>query len=61
MIIGVPTFAVIYMLVRETAGWLLHRKGMAVATDAYASENEPIIHKEEKKKKAKKPPGTAKS
>ena len=61
MIIGVPTFAVIYMLVREIAGWLLHRKGMAVATDAYASENEPIIHKEEKKKKAKKPPGTAKS
>ena len=58
MIIGVPTFAVIYMLVREIAGWLLHRKGMAVATDAYASENEPIIHKEEKKKK---PPGTAKS
>lgn len=59
MIIGVPTFAVIYMLVRETAGWLLHRKGMAAETGAYASADQPIIHKEEKPKKEKKPPGKA--
>ena len=55
MIIGVPAFAVIYMLVRETAGWLLRRKGMDDATDAYASSFEPIIRKEEKHPKPPKP------
>ena len=50
MIIGVPTFAVIYMLVREMAGWLLQRKGMSPETRDYASAQAPIIYKEEKVK-----------
>lgn len=46
MIIGVPTFAVIYSLTREFSEWLLHRKRMATATDSYASADHPIIRKE---------------
>ena len=46
MIIGVPTFAVIYSLVREFAEWRLTARQMPTATDAYASPEHPIIHKE---------------
>jgi predicted PurR-regulated permease PerM len=46
MIIGVPTFAVIYSLIREISEWLLRRKNLATDTDAYASPDQPIIHKD---------------
>ena len=34
MLIGVPTFAVIYSLIRDFAEWRLKRKSMATSTDA---------------------------
>lgn len=46
MLIGVPTFAVIYSLIRDFAEWRLKRKSMATSTDAYASPAHPIIHKD---------------
>ena len=52
MIIGVPTFAVIYALVREFSEWMLQRKKLATATSSYASPDNPIISK------AKSPPHT---
>ena len=52
MIIGVPTFAVIYALVREFSEWRLQRKKLATATSSYASPDNPIIQK------AKSPPHT---
>ncbi len=45
MIIGVPTFAVIYSLVREFAEWLLTKKQMPTETDSYASPQHTIIRK----------------
>lgn len=46
MLIGVPTFAVIYSLVRDFAEWRLKVKNMATATDDYASQEHRIIHKD---------------
>ena len=46
MLIGVPTFAVIYSLIRDFAEWRLKTKNMATATDDYASPEHTIIHKD---------------
>ena len=46
MLIGVPTFAVIYSLIRDFAEWRLKTKNMATATDDYASPEYAIIHKD---------------
>ena len=46
MLIGVPTFAVIYSLIRDFAEWRLKTKNMATATDDYASPEHAIIHKD---------------
>lgn len=46
MLIGVPTFAVIYSLIRDFAEWRLKTKNMATATDNYASPEHAIIHKD---------------
>ncbi len=46
MLIGVPTFAVIYSLIRDFAEWRLKTKDMATATDDYASPEHMIIHKD---------------
>lgn len=46
MLIGVPTFAIIYSLIRDFAEWRLKTKNMATATDDYASPEHTIIHKD---------------
>jgi len=43
MILGVPTFAVIYSLVRGLVEYNLDKKGLATKTEDYASEDKPII------------------
>lgn len=45
MLIGVPTFAVIYALIRNTAEYLLRKKGLKTQTPDYASEECPIFQK----------------
>lgn len=53
MLIGVPTFAVIYSLIRRLAEHGLNKKGMATDTSAYASEHQPLLHTPKKPKKQK--------
>lgn len=45
MLIGVPTFAVIYALIRNTAEYLLNKKGMKTQTVDFASAENPIFQK----------------
>ena len=45
MLIGVPTFAVIYALVRNMAEYLLSKKGMKTQTPDFASQEHPIFQK----------------
>lgn len=45
MLIGVPTFAVIYSLIRNLAEYLLGKKGMKTQTPDFASEEHPIFQK----------------
>ncbi len=53
MLIGVPTFAVIYSLVRRFSEFCLQKRGLATQTAAYASEESPIIQFKEPKKEKK--------
>lgn len=43
MIIGVPTFAVIYSIVRGLIDLSLDKKGLSTQTEDYASKDQPII------------------
>lgn len=61
MLIGVPTFAVIYSLIRDFAEWRLKRKNMATSTDAYASPAHAIIHKEGPPSRPMKPASSEKT
>ena len=45
MLIGVPTFAVIYALVRNISEYRLNKKGMKTQTIEYASAENPIFQK----------------
>ena len=45
MLIGVPTFAVIYSLIRNLAEYLLGKKGMVTQTPDFASQEHPIFQK----------------
>lgn len=54
MVIGVPTFAVIYSLIRNFAEYRLAFKGMETETVAYAAENQPIFQNAKKIKSKKK-------
>ena len=45
MLIGVPTFAVIYALIRNIAEYLLGKKGMVTQTPDFASQENPIFQK----------------
>lgn len=45
MLIGVPTFAVIYSLIRNLAEYLLGKKGMKTQTPDFASAEHPIFQK----------------
>lgn len=45
MLIGVPTFAVIYSLIRNLAEYLLGKKGMKTQTPDFASKEHPIFQK----------------
>ncbi len=49
MLIGVPTFAVIYNLISRFAAYCLHKKGMATNTEAYASPERPLVAKPKSK------------
>lgn len=51
MLIGVPTFAVIYSLICRVAEYSLRKKGMATSTASYASPNHPLIDMAKKEKK----------
>lgn len=51
MLIGVPTFAVIYSLIRRVAEYSLRKKGMATSTASYASPDHPLIDMTSKGKK----------
>lgn len=42
MIIGVPTFAVIYKIITEITNWLLENKGLSTATPDYMSWDYPL-------------------
>jgi len=53
MLIGVPTFAVIYSLIRRLAEYGLNKKGLATDTSAYASEHHPLLNATKKPKKQK--------
>lgn len=55
MLIGVPTFAVIYSLIQRGIEHRLSKKGMATALDAYASEDLQLIEyaKDSTKKKTR--------
>ena len=44
-LIGVPTFAVIYALIRNIAEYLLGKKGMVTQTPDFASQENPIFQK----------------
>ncbi|MEG2570770.1 MAG: AI-2E family transporter, partial [Clostridia bacterium] len=50
MLIGVPLFAVIYMLIRRLCITKLQKKGLATDTKNFASPNNPLITNEKKKK-----------
>ena len=45
MLIGVPTFAVIYSLIRNIAEYKLGKKGMKTQTPDYAAQDCPIFQK----------------
>ena len=45
MLIGVPTFAVIYALVRNFAEFKLGKKGLKTQTPDFASQENPIFQK----------------
>lgn len=49
MLIGVPTFAVIYNLISRFAAYCLHKKGMPTNTEAYASPECPLVDKPKSK------------
>ena len=49
MLIGVPTFAVIYNLISQFAAYCLHKKGMPTNTEAYASPERPLVDKPKSK------------
>ena len=52
MLIGVPTFAVVYNLISRFAAYCLHRKGMATSTIDYASpETAQMVESSKTKKK----------
>ena len=51
MLVGVPTFAVIYNLISRFAAYCLHKKGMATNTEAYASPQHPLVDKPKSKLK----------
>mgnify|MGYP004530444515 CR=1 FL=1 len=51
MLVGVPLFAVIYMLVRRSVNQKLEKKQLSVATESYASPENPLMHKGEKVEK----------
>ena len=50
MLIGVPTFAVIYNLISRFAAYCLHKKGMPTNTEAYASPERPLVDKPKSKR-----------
>ena len=50
MLIGVPLFAVLYALVKEASENRLVKKDKPLATSSYASEENPLILSEKKKK-----------
>lgn len=50
MLIGVPLFAVLYALVKEASENRLAKKDKPLATSSYASEENPLILLEKKKK-----------
>ena len=52
MLIGVPTFAVIYSLIRRFAEYRLNKKGMVTETSAYASPYHQLIQ-ESKRRESK--------
>lgn len=43
MFIGVPLFALIYIIVRRVVSYLLERKGLSTDTRDYASDSNPLI------------------
>lgn len=43
MLIGVPTFAVIYSLIRRLAAYCLRKKGLPTDTEAYATAEHPLF------------------
>lgn len=51
MLIGVPLFAVIYMLVRRSVNQHLSKKQLSASTADYASSENPLMRKGEKVKK----------
>ena len=51
MLIGVPTFAVIYNLISRFAAYCLHKKGMPTNTEAYAAPERPLVDKPKSKLK----------
>ena len=53
MLIGVPTFAVIYNLISRFSAYCLQRKGMPTTTEAYASPDSPLVVEKPKVKKKK--------
>lgn len=48
MLIGVPLFAVIYMLIRRSVNDHLSKKQLPVSTADYASQENPLMHKGER-------------
>ena len=50
MLIGVPTFAVIYNLISRFAAYCLHKKGKPTNTEAYASPERPLVDKPKSKR-----------
>lgn len=55
MFIGVPTFAVIYYMIREWTAWRLEKKGLPADTAAYVSNRTTMDSAKEESKK-KQPP-----
>jgi len=55
MLIGVPTFAVIYSLISRLVEYILRKKKLPVQTAAYASPEHPLISDGPKPKKAPAP------
>ncbi|MBP1582267.1 MAG: AI-2E family transporter [Oscillospiraceae bacterium] len=56
MLIGVPTFAVIYSLIRRLAEYCLRNRGLETETSAYASAAHPLLDSSKKPKKQKNAP-----